>query len=154
MLRQFYTTPFVWFVPNDDNRAEDGRALREEFMDEYGIDRVDRNWYDLDCSMLEMMIALARRASFEAVGAPDEWFWLFVHNLELDRYSDMLYEIAISEEVAETLARVNERTYDRNGSGGLFPLMHAQKDQRKVELWYQLSTYLLEGRRLEIGPRA
>ena len=37
-----------------------------------------------------------------------------------------------------------ERRYKRSGEGGLFPLKNAAKDQRKVEIWYQLSSYLLE----------
>lgn len=32
LLRQLYTTEFVWTVPNDDNRVEDGRDLRYEFL--------------------------------------------------------------------------------------------------------------------------
>jgi hypothetical protein len=36
------------------------------------------------------------------------------------------------------------RTYDRRGHGGLFPLQRSNRDQRRVEIWYQLSEYLLQ----------
>lgn len=147
LCRKLYTTEFIWFVPNDDNRVEDGKELRLEFMSSarFPMDDTYLLWRDLGCSMLEMLVALSRLAAFESGRGPVEWFWRFLHNLELDAYSDDIYEISIEEEVEEVLERLNQRTYDRNGSGGLFPLHHARQDQRKIELWYQMSSYLLEG---------
>ena len=37
-----------------------------------------------------------------------------------------------------------KREYDFNGVGGIFPLKHAEQDQRDVEIWYQMSAYLYE----------
>ena len=100
----------------------------------------------MDCSVLEMLIALAGRVAFEDdfEGSSLEWFWRLINNLELGKYSDDVYEISISEGVDEIANRLNERTYSWTGAGGLFPLNFAQEDQRHVELWYQLSAYLLE----------
>lgn len=153
LLVALYTTEFQWFVSNDDNRIEDGKDLRFEFIDEYGDEGVHQDWLELGCSMLEMMLALARRMSYEAEGTSVDWFWKMVKNLELDTYTDAVYEIAISEEVEEVLERVNKRTYARSGAGGLFPLRYSTHDQRTVELWYQMSAYLLESNRVEAGPK-
>lgn len=157
LLRVLYSTAFSGYVPNDDNRSSDGKELRFEFLQTTGYPLYDPygTWFDLDCSMLEMILALARRAAFEdeALGSPVEWFWRMIHNLELDGYTDDIFEISIQEEVEEVLARVNNRTYMRDGSGGLFPLQKAKEDQRKVELWTQLSAYLLEGRYANSQPR-
>lgn len=145
LARQLYIKEFVWLVPNDDNRVADGRDLRDEFLAQTGTDEVDRDWMDLGCSMLEMMIALARRASFECdQKAPDEWFGLMLHNIGLDKYSDARYTPDIAQDVDETLDRVIYRTYEPTGHGGLFPLSHTYHDQRQVEIWYQLSEYILE----------
>lgn len=145
LLRQLYTKEFVWLIPNDDNRMEDGKELRYEFLDVEGIDEIDRNWMDLGCSMLEMLIALARRASFEYDRmTPVEWFGIFLHNLELDRYNDLAYDSRVSRQIDEVLDRVIFRSYSPNGHGGVFPLQHTTRDQRKVELWYQLAEYVLE----------
>lgn len=143
LCRQLHSKPFVWFVPNDDNRAMDGMDLRYEWAG----DRSDipDHWFALECSMLEMMIALARRAAFETSESPVEWFYRFLENLQIRQYTDDIYEIAIQEEVDEVLDRVINRTYDYNGLGGLFPLHSPQQDQRDVELWYQLAAYILEG---------
>lgn len=144
LLRQFYSTQFTWFVPNDDNRLMDGLELRDEWIHRKKISDVDPMWYEIECSVLEMMVALARRVSFESYGTPSEWFWKLVENLELSRYTDDIYEISIAEEVEETLDRLVRRKYGRDGVGGLFPLRYAEQDQRRVEIWYQMSAYLLE----------
>lgn len=92
--------------------------------------------------MLELMIALSRRLSFEDDGEPRNWFWQLMENLGLERYND---HTPIPERaVDELLNGVIWRTYKRNGAGGLFPLKRASEDQRNVEIWYQLCAYLLE----------
>lgn len=136
-----YTTEYIWLIPNDDNRYEDGRFLREEFIEDLGLHDVDPDWLHLGCSMLEMLIALSRRLSFQGEGEPRDWFWHLIDNLDL-RYSDNRRFPA--NRVEEILNRVIWRTYAPDGSGGLFPLRHPDRDQRDVELWYQLNMYLLE----------
>lgn len=155
LCRKLYTTEFIWFVPNDDNRVEDGKELRLNFLTStrYRLDDPHGLFMDLDCSIFEMLVALAGLAAYESERSRVEWFWRFMHNLELDGYTDDVYEVSIEEEVEEVIQRLNERTYSSNGEGGLFPLRHATHDQRDVELWYQLSSYLLEGYYVETKPR-
>lgn len=145
MLRQLYTKEFVWLIPNDDNRMEDGKELRYEFLDVEGIDQVDPLWMDLGCSMLEMLIALSRRASFEYDRlTPVEWFSIFLRNLEIDRCNDAMYDDDIARDIDAIMDRVIYRNYLPSGTGGIFPLKSPSRDQRKVELWYQLAEYVLE----------
>ena len=153
LLRRMFSTQFEWFIPNDDNRAEHGLELRVEWVRETGQVNPDRDWLELPCSVLEMMIALSDRLTFEAGGSTGPWFWHLVKNLELDTYTDDIYEISIEEEVDEVLDKLNNRTYDRDGYGGLFPLTQDPRDQRKVEILYQMSSYLLEKDYINIGPR-
>lgn len=149
LARQLYTTEFTWFIPNDDNRAEDGKELRIEFLDLSNVS-VTQDWMELNCSMLEMLIALARRASFETGLEPLWWFWKLMDNMELKNYTDITYNVAVTQDVQEKLERVCQRTYRKNGRGGLFPLSHTIKDQTEVELWYQMATYLLEEQYVDI----
>lgn len=147
LLRQLYSKEFVWFVPNDDNRVEDGRDLRAEFLEEVPLDGAHPDWLDLGCSMLEMLIGLSRRLSFEAEGEPREWFWILLRNVDLARYTDAQCTRLTDKgwsRIDETLNRITHRNYDYDGRGGLFPLNNAQDDQREVELWYQLCAYILE----------
>lgn len=142
LAEQMFKTEFYWSVPNDDNRVEDARALRVEFMDQYAADDA---WMNESVSVLEVLIALARRVAFEAGGEPDEWFWKMVSNLGLWQYTDESYTDWIAEKVDVALQIFMDRDYDVDGEGGLFPLQHNNLDQREIELWYQMSYYLLEG---------
>ena len=144
LFRTLYSKEFVWFIPNDDNRVEEGKALRREFLLDHRLSPydVDRNWLDLNCSFLEMLIALSRRLAFESEGEAHEWFWELLNTLALDAYSDRNGVPEV--EVDEILDRVIWRQYLANGVGGLFPLEHPREDQREVEIWYQMNAYLLE----------
>lgn len=142
LLKELYTKEFVWLVPNDDNRLEDGKALRAEFIEDERLDEVDREWMALGCSVLELMVGLSRRLSFEADGEPHYWFWALMENLGINKYSDD-WRLP-RKHINKILDRVIFRTYKENGDGGFFPLLHPDQDQRNVELWYQLSAYVLE----------
>jgi len=143
LLRQLYTKEFVWHVANDDNRVEDGRDLRVEFARQSRV-RIDSDWLDLGCSMLEMMLGLSRRLAFEAGGESRDWFWQLIENLGLTTFNDMNYNESYEREVDRVLEDIIWRRYRPDGSGGLFPLRYPDRDQRKVELWYQLNAYILE----------
>jgi hypothetical protein len=144
LFKILFTKEFIWFVPNDDNRAEDGKDLRWQFLHckEMEPGDVDQHWLFMDCSMLEMFIGLSRRLAFLTNAEPDEWFWELLENLDLRKYNDSVH--IPRSEVEDALDRVIWRTYRRNGHGGLFPLIRAREDQREVELWYQMQAYLLE----------
>lgn len=141
LLKELFTKEFVWLIPNDDNRLEDGKELRAEFLREESIHDVDRGWIELGCSVLELMIGLSRRLAFEAEGEPHYWFWHMIDNLGIG-YSDS--ERFPKTTIRNKIDKLIFRTYGKDGRGGLFPLNHPSKDQRKVELWYQLSAYVLE----------
>lgn len=144
IFRMLFKHEFVWFVPNDDNRVTDGQDLRVEFLhaNRFSIFDTDPDWLNMGCSMLEMFIGLSRVAGFET-GAPEaEWFWEIMENLNLRQYNDRAH--IPEEDVWDTLNRVIWRTYRTTGKGGMFPLRRPRNDQRDVELWYQLSAYILE----------
>lgn len=142
LFKQLYSTMFVHLIPNDDNRALDGMELRNQFVNDRRLNNVDEDWMKLPCSFLEMLIALSRRLSFESGDNPSYWFWELIKNLQLDVYNDSMG--VPSRRVNSILEKVIWRTYQRNGRGGLFPLRHAARDQRDIEIWYQASSYLLE----------
>ena len=147
LLGQLYSTPFTWFVPNDDNRAEDGRELRCEFLDETdpgSNGATNSEWLNLECSMLEMIIALARRMGFDEDKPADDRFWHILTNLGISDYTDAVYNSRAKLSVSRILSRLAERTYNYSGQGGMFPLEHPEEDQRNVEIWYQMSAYVLE----------
>lgn len=140
-----YQKEFIWLVKNDDNRVAEGRALRNEFVNELHLEELDLEWMNLGCSFFEMLLGLSRRLSFLDDGTPAEWLWHLLQNLQLSVYHD---RTQIPErDIDEILDAVIWRLYSPDGTGGLFPLRYPSEDQRKVELWYQMNAYLLENDR-------
>jgi len=142
IMKKLYNTEFYWNIPNDDNRALDGKNLRDKF---------GWNYRDRECSFLEMLLALAIRCDEDVMYTPEDgdrtehWFWMMMQNLGLSRCRDNDFEDSWTmSDVTYVTENMMARDYATNGIGGLFPLRRPKKDQRKVEIWYQMSAYLLE----------
>lgn len=131
-----FAKEFVWLIPNDDNRREDGLDVRAEYF--HG-----RGKLDYPCSILEVIVGLSRHLAFNAGGDPRRWAWTLISNLELNQVSGHIGRIR-AERVEEILHNLVWRTYRRDGRGGFFPLVHTDLDQRTVELWYQMHAYMDE----------
>ena len=143
LLMRLHDIEFVYFIPYDDNRADDGIQLRRKFA----LMRDDMsliNYISGPCSVLEMMVALAVRCETimddtcygERTG---QWFWGMINNLGLGSMIDSRFN---THEVDAIVDRFLNREYDRNGRGGLFTVKNCERDMRKVEIWGQLNWYL------------
>lgn len=142
LFNELFKRDFVWTVDRDENRASDGEDLRKDFEEETGL--LTDNYSS--CSMLEMLVALSIRCEDDIMGLPDEdntyqWFWQMLRNLGLDSFTNQRWNPM---QVDRILNRLIFRRYDRNGNGGLFPLKNAKTDQRGVEIWYQMGSWLCE----------
>ena len=62
-ISEIDSVEFHCLIPNDDNRAEDGLQLRNQFADEQDYDLADDDLTG-PCTVLEMLIALAIRMDF------------------------------------------------------------------------------------------
>jgi hypothetical protein len=128
---------FAWTVPNDDNRAGDGIDLRYEFLGE-------RDYaFQFGVSVLEVLVALSRRVAFNAGGNASVWAWKLITNLWLHKCTDPLTRRK-EDRIDDILETLIWRTYSPSGQGGFFPLKRPKEDQTKVEIWYQMSAYILE----------
>lgn len=143
LMKQLHSREFVFLAetPSDENRWADGVALRREFLFHDRMLRTDRRWEEMGCTVLEMLIGVARRLTFEMNGEVGEWFWHLVDNLRLSRYTDGQWNGRVIDAVIE---RLIWRQYSYNGDGGLFPLSRPHEDQRRVEIWFQMENYMLE----------
>ena len=149
---------FTQFVPNDENRAADGIELRKDYArEETETDLEERAVLDIlsgPCTVFEMLIALAERISFilsetRESDTTAERFWEMIDNIGLGEMSDGVYsEKGGAARVNHVIDILLNRKYDRRGRGGLFPLRKSKEDQRRVELWYQMSAYLEENHRI------
>lgn len=144
LLRDLHSTEFVWLVSGDDNRAEDGLEIRKEFLTQAYLDQ-EPSWLSIPCSVLEMMLAFARRVEFQTDMPSREWFWIFLNNLNLADLPDAAdRDVNITDIVTEVMDQFLWRTYREDGRGGMFPLNHTNNDQRKVEIWYQFCEFIVD----------
>lgn len=149
LLGMMFEKEFTWSVPMDDNRLQDGKDLRIEFIQEMrGSVRFKREAADAllaigPVSFLEVLIGLSRKLEFAAGGSAPGWAWHLLHNLDLHRMADPLSR-AKRNRVTEILDTVINRTYLPNGEGGFFPLAWPEDDMTQIELWYQLNDYVAE----------
>jgi hypothetical protein len=143
LLARLHNIEFTWFVPYDDNRADDGIQLRRRF----GLHREDMTlprYISGPCSVLEMMVALAVRCETIMDNAlfgdrTGQWFWGMIRNLELGSMNDSRFD---RDYVDKVITRLLNREYEPDGRGGLFTVKHCTRDMRTVEIWCQLSWYL------------
>lgn len=134
--------PYEPRMIGDGNRASDGIALRDGYSDApMG-----------ECSVLEMMAALSQEMDYSIRGmikesGPDIWFGQMISNLGLSMLDDEFWhknEVEAEDICEEAVQNWQDREYEYDGSGGLFPLKNPKDDQAKVETWYQMNSYLLE----------
>ncbi len=132
----------------DQNRGADGLQLRVDFMSEHGPWGTSSNRGP--CTMLEFLTAVAKRMSFLTYGEGNHgqtayYFWKLMENLGLEKATDDRWNYINGEFFVEDACwRINERQYNADGSGGLFPLKRPDRDQRGVEIWYQMNAWLIE----------
>lgn len=149
LLHRLNETPFTYILPMDENRKEDGFSLRYRFGHEMHIDdAVIANQLDVtDCSVLEMMVALAIHCEEDIMDDPDygdrtgQWFREMIGNLGLSGMDDRRYN---EQYVDAHMDIFLNRRYEPDGRGGLFHLRHASEDLRNVQIWYQMNWYLNE----------
>lgn len=150
LMRKLFETEFsnetADLIPNDDNRIEDGLALREDFVEE--IKAKDHLILCGPCSLLEMIIGLSFRIE-NIIGSYDyiTWFWEMIGNLELLEYDDgnhIWKERRMTNVIDDIVYILLRREYSRDGDGSLFPLNRAKQNMRNVEIWYQMNNYLIE----------
>lgn len=145
LLSELHSIPFEWSIDMDRNRAINGENLRWEYMDEENI--ADIYYRDgIRASVLEVLVALSLDCDISIMGNPDgdtayRWFWTMIDNLDLSRCTDDNFN---HEYVWQQIGIWLKRQFQRDGTGSPFPLKHSRTDQRKIEMWFQMTGYLNE----------
>ena len=140
MFKQLHDTPFRYIIHRDKNRAEDGIYLRDEFMQDTGI-YIDSS---KDCSVLEMLVALAIRIDNEYIGdpgkeRPEVIFWQMLKNLGLHKFPD---NVSNPKKIFDILSIWIDRKFEKDGRGSIFPIKNPDENQVEIEIWSQMLSYL------------
>lgn len=109
LLQNLYLTRFYAVNPSDRNRAVDGTILRRKFEEETGYEGSEASSHlDGDCSVLEMMIALAERIEhdylkdFKKGSQVGTWFFVMLESLGLDKMDNKSFR---DDDFEETMVR-------------------------------------------------
>ncbi len=149
LLTYLHRKKFTYSIPMDGNRADDGINLRYRFgYEKKHTDAVVATLLDNDeCSVLEMMVALALRCDEQIMYDSEVgervgyWFWDMLISLHLDSMYDSKFDLDYTDKAIDILL---DRKYRRNGEGGLFTVHQSGRDMRATEIWYQMCFYLNE----------
>lgn len=144
-----YDKSFQFTIDLDGNRADDGIDLRYRFGVNCGYSQNVIATYldDKECSVLEMLVALAIRCEENIMDDPNsgnrtcQWFWSMIRNLGLGFMTDAKFNKREADDIVE---RFLNHEYERNGEGGLFTVKHTIHDMRTTEIWNQAMWYLDE----------
>ena len=143
LLMTLHDTEFTYFVQYDENRAEDGIALRYQYCVRHDCEHLE--WcLDGPCSVLEMMLALAIRCEYymDNPGIGDrtsQWFWGMITTMGLGAMYDGNFNERLVDDI---LVRFLNREYEPDGRGGLFRVKNWDRDMRVAEIWHQLLAYI------------
>ena len=143
LLFYLFDKEFVWLIPNDSNRALDAMELRYEFLKGGSDPELDSR----PCSVLEVLVRLSIdweheiTYDFKKGDRSSKWFWVMLNNLGLLEYTDFEFDLGCVDEIVEIWLN---RSYQKNGKGGIFPVKNGNVDQTKVEIWLQLQNFVLE----------
>lgn len=169
LYTQLLRTEFTWVDDKtndlymDENRADDGLYLRQDYCDSFNVDRSELE-QDLDvhnkCSILEMMVAFAKRIDDEVMWDNEYgdrtpiWFGYMIYALRLDTYKDGSKYSWLG--VKRKLNKFLRRDYGLDGYGGLFYIevddwrdvdehfdyiSHFRPDMNRTELWQQMGIW-------------
>lgn len=151
VLKLMYDTTFSVVIDNDENRIKDAINFRHGVLNALGIN-TNKYFEDGSASLLEVMISLADRMSF-IISDPNnpnrlgECFWDIFSNIGMHMYTNEFIQDQNEKAMAfyrDDVKCLMDRNYEYNGTGGFFPLIYANQDQRRVEIWYQMQAYLDE----------
>lgn len=158
LIEKLSKKDFVWVIDRDENRAKDGTVLRYKFAIDKGFTDVESEWVKEclsgPCSVLEMMVALARRIEGYVMYDPtlddrtSKWFMEMIDNLGLTPYDDKHYEESTVDYI---LNRFMSRNYKENGDGNLFKNVGSSELKsgqsfRNMEIWMQMNQYFVNKR--------
>lgn len=164
LLEKLFTVEFTWDtrrapLNHDGNRAADGLELRDIFVSQTPyFSRPTANpdiifsYLGGRCSVLEMMIALARRLEVNIMSNPaygnriSVWFMEMMKSSGMDYMDDNHYSEIHTNDI---LTRLLYRNYAADGRGCLFDVREPLRPLEDTEIWYQAMWWITEREKAE-----
>ena len=132
LMNELFDYTYYSIIPDDDNRIQDAKNLRDKYDYREGVDRI---------SVLEILVSLAKRMKDEYLSPLDLdiIFDDMICNLDLIDMTNHFYNKL---KVIKILDKFVNREYNKKGIGNIFPIAKTKRDQRKVSIWGQMLEYI------------
>lgn len=151
LFETLHNIEFTYIIDRDDNRDEDGHDLRNDYKIplDFSLEE-DEAFYAHWTSVFEVLLAIAIRVDNEYIGDPaeehpEEFFMEMIKNLGLDRFTNRICQRHCrGSDIERIVNRWLDRKFDRYGGGSPFPVRYDHRDQRKLEIWDQMNSYISE----------
>lgn len=143
MMLMLYDIPFRYSHHLDRNRVEDAEQLRFEFLRDFD----ERAQFDSPISVLEVLVALAKRCEDNIMHDPDygdrthEWFWEMITNLGLNGMKNRYFDEEIVEKNVDIFL---DRKYTKTGIGAIFRVKRPKEDLALVDIYMQMRWWINE----------
>lgn len=149
LLRMLHNREFYWVVPLDENRAEDGKALRIAYSRQFPEEENDIMEALIGpCSMLEFLIGMAERMDddlWNGRNRTDKWFWELICNVKFDKMDDENFDIMGGATYFDVkIDKIARKNYSKTGNAQLFPSFKTSKSRHLREFWVEMTDYLNE----------
>lgn len=146
LFESLHGMDFIYCLDRDENREVDGLDLRDQYEIPSIYREYDKDFYNKKCSVMEMLVALAIRVDDDIVGDPgeehpEEFFMEMIKNLGLGAHKDNRFRKA---DVECIIYRWMRRKFRSNGEESPFPVRDDPRDQRDLEIWDQVNSYINE----------
>lgn len=155
LLAVLWRTEFFAEYANDENRAADAKALRDEFVSSIGtgidipghVGGVNNADYlklkATPVRLLEVMISLSKRISgiISVDANTDRYFWEMVSSLDLNKFDDQHFNVSI---VQNRINNFFAHKYKRSGKGGLFFIkkIGPEYNAPMLDIWTQAMAWI------------
>ena len=149
LLNVLFNIPFKSYIDMDNNRIDDALYMREEYLSDDIYSRIDDSAIrDRYVSVFEVLFTLAKRMEndilcdpLEEVDHSADHFWMFLRNLDVEKYSN---DRILEAEIRDKCEKWVRREYGKDGFGSIFPVKNSKNDMRHIEIWQQMSLYIRE----------
>ena len=142
LLQYLHNKEYTWDIWTDEDRAEDGFALRRLFEKE--TDYLDYSPLEKPCSVLEMLVAFADRIDKDVMdeeyGLP-YWFWIMIENLGLIECTDEVFE---AKKVNSVLDNWLNGLTKNDFKSGIFTVKSGKKSEDSTDEWFRMQKWIAE----------
>ncbi len=146
LLDLLHSMKFVVVLDMDENRVGDGAYIRKKWLQEEDLYDYLFEFEDEKVSVLEVLVGIAERFEYQVgdmmVGdRTNERFWELLRNLDIEKYTADNYKpLNIKEKVRIWM----NRKYKKDGSGSIFPVKKHVKNMLDLQIWDQMTEYIME----------